>query len=161
MIDIVLEEDALGYDYKGYFIQYSLDTGLFSIVDEDSVISGGFSSEKDAEEFINKLIDNRSATEVEEEGDDESLVDEENDLPVNSTTLKMLDKKYKDCKGTIYILKSEYSNQYATKSGIGNIDDPDLMIYKSAKLARQSRLRRSSDYGIEEVELVNGSIKFK
>lgn len=152
----ILEDIDSGYDYGDYEILYSQRDGLFHIISDGTEIGNGFSTDRDAEEFINNvdIEDLRTNTEL------DLSIEEDNDLPVKRTTLRNLGKKYKDCKGIAYILSSEYKNKYATKNGIGSINDPDLAIFKSAELARQSRLRRNSDFGIEEVKLVNGSIKF-
>lgn len=139
------------YEYRGYIIQGDQD-GYWNIIDSDNKIIGQTSTDVDAEEYI----DNNLTQEIE----DTDTMECDNNLPVKSTTLKNLGKKYKNCTGTAYILSSEYRNRYATVNGIGNINDPDLMIFKSAETARQNRLHRHSNFGIEEVHMVDGRIEF-
>lgn len=145
-----------GYSYGNYKIQYNQRDGLFHIIDDNTEIGNGFSSDRDAEEFI----DNMDIKDLILNTELDIPEDEDNNLPVKSTTLKNLNRKYKNCIGTVYILSSEYKDRYATTNGIGNIDDPDLMIFKSAESARRSRLHRSSNFVIKEVKLINGNIKF-
>ncbi len=140
------------YSYGNYEIQYSLEDGLFHIINDGSEIGNGFSSDRDAEEYIDNNLT--------QETRDIDTQEYDNNLPVKSTTLKNLGRKYKNCIGTAYILSSEYKDKYATTNGIGDIDDPDLMIFKSTETARQNKLHRRSNFGIEEVKLVNGNIKF-
>lgn len=152
---VKIMEDS-GYDYGNYEIQYSQRDGLFHIISDGTEIGNGFSSDKDAEEFI----DNMDVKDLILNTELDIPEDEDNNLPVKSTTLKSLGRKYKNCIGIAYILSSEYKDKYATTNGIGSIDDPDLMIFKSAESARQSRLHRNSNFGIEEIKLTNGNIKF-
>lgn len=149
----VLSESKSGYNYKNFIIQNSTKDGIWYVITSSGEVVGSFSTDTDAEEFVDSI-------------DSEDLItgtipkDTDNNLPVKSTTLKNLDKKYRGCTGIAYILSSSYKDKYATVQGVGGISDPDLMIFKTAELARQSRLRRRSNFGIQEVKLVNGSIKF-
>ena len=150
---IILESD---YQYGNYLI-YD-DNGVWTISDiEGNVIESGFSTEDDAKEFIDSGYCDKGLP-IEDEDDEVPLDDSGNNLPVKSTTVKTLKSKYSDCKGVAYVLKSQYGRQYASRRGICNYQDPDMVIFKSAEDARYSRLQRKSDFGIEEVTLSNGEV---
>ena len=146
------------YEYCGYTIRDNQRDGYWNILDSNNKIISMAYSDIAAEEYIDEILLSHNISESSMVGLDTQEYG--NNLPVNSTTLKNLNKKYSSCIGIIYILSSEYKNKYATVNGIGNINDPDLMIFKSAETARQNRLHRHSNFGIEEVKLTNGRIEF-
>lgn len=156
---ILESSSGSGYSYKGYYVVYSKDRDWTVIEPYDhSVVSSGISSDLDAEDFIDEILEEKRSRIDNLIGESELDKDTAYQLPVGRTTLKTLGTKYKDYEGPGYVLRSEFGTQYATIDGIGKISSPGLEIYKNPEVARKDRLYRHSNFGIVEVDIKNGEI---
>lgn len=120
--------DESGFEYKGYNVVYT-DSGLFKIVHNGSRLSGLFSTDSDAMEYIDNIFDIFNLKNINIKKPVNKVI-EYKKIPIKK--FKLL---YKGCKMNVYVLVNVNYKTYLCGNKwlkiIGNNDSLTIFLDKS------------------------------